>query len=584
MQHRLITKTELADALSKHARDNQNDPLFADSTIELKCEPLILHVCCRDIESARDLHELVLSNGYRESGITIGNKRIMLAIRTTSCCMELPIARGGRLLCEDEYIDVIVGECNRRLTQNFVRIDKLLKALKSRWCWPMVSLLPQKSDFAINRWGHVAVRCLEQKLSSGHALNSVDSILVCGGYGDMAQTQPQTLARKGHACQPKNAPEVASLHDDISGRSCGIQASLLSSDKPSRSCPTRLGRGLSPILCTRECRHSYLAPAQQQTRLRTIHKVARTGTDSSFYLEQTELQVAQPGRGETAMHAATVCLQLSTSSDSGTAVDADISAQSSSSVRSAKQHIIDEDRSLSKEPEPIIPDASGRATGGVTAAAACQQPLQQERSYAPSTVAKELLAARRAMKGGNTVLSTADSGPAGPTPAAPEGTESAAAVCELVVFTGGRESPQYPTSPFVRPYRLVRVPTHLPPPPLPQSQQQTQLVMLPVPVLATAEEEESAGDHPAAADSFARVELEPRWGHSLSVVYSEGDVACCLLHGGRNENTVFNDFVMLTFQLQFDVAMPAGARDVALNGSPPGLDDPRQGGWLDIAL
>ena len=64
VKHRLILKIELIDAIET------ND--VNSNLIVLKCEPFILHINCRDVDSAKELHEIATVCGFRESGIKIG--------------------------------------------------------------------------------------------------------------------------------------------------------------------------------------------------------------------------------------------------------------------------------------------------------------------------------------------------------------------------------------------------------------------------------------------------------------------------------------------------------------------------------
>eukprot|EP01033_Poteriospumella_lacustris_P006480 gene6479-4660_t len=77
----------------------------------MKVEPFIMHICCRTPEAAKQLHQWSAECGFRESGITLGEKRTMLAIRTTAFLMELPVARNGQLLFPKEFLQ-IAGQVN----------------------------------------------------------------------------------------------------------------------------------------------------------------------------------------------------------------------------------------------------------------------------------------------------------------------------------------------------------------------------------------------------------------------------------------------------------------------------------------
>ena len=63
------------------------------SVVCLKVEPAILHVQCRTTDAAKRLLQVALRAGYRESGLVLSqSSKVMLAIRTTSNCLDIPVA------------------------------------------------------------------------------------------------------------------------------------------------------------------------------------------------------------------------------------------------------------------------------------------------------------------------------------------------------------------------------------------------------------------------------------------------------------------------------------------------------------
>ena len=96
--------------------------------------------------------------GYRESGISVA-KQIMVAVRTSSFGLEMPVAEGRNLLMGHDTLSIIVREANRRISSNFARIDAFLLALKTKFGFPsfkrVESLHSLESSFP--RWGHSSV-------------------------------------------------------------------------------------------------------------------------------------------------------------------------------------------------------------------------------------------------------------------------------------------------------------------------------------------------------------------------------------------------------------------------------------------
>ena len=139
----------------------------------LRCEGFILHIHCKDIDAAKELHALALSSGFRESGITIGNKRVMLAIRTTAYTTELPISIGNSRIFPDDILTIIINQYNTKLLANFHRINRFQNVLKRSWSWP--HLVHESSDdkdtLSIQRYGHCVCRI------------GLNEYTLFGGYG-----------------------------------------------------------------------------------------------------------------------------------------------------------------------------------------------------------------------------------------------------------------------------------------------------------------------------------------------------------------------------------------------------------------
>jgi len=100
-------------------------------SVALKMEPGILHVQCRDVSAAKWLLQVALRAGFRESGLVLSDSaKVMLAIRTTSNCLELPVAVSDesgtmRTLVPPEYLSLIVEQANAKFEANAARLDRL---------------------------------------------------------------------------------------------------------------------------------------------------------------------------------------------------------------------------------------------------------------------------------------------------------------------------------------------------------------------------------------------------------------------------------------------------------------------------
>ncbi|GBG26061.1 tRNA wybutosine-synthesizing protein 2-like [Hondaea fermentalgiana] len=73
----------------------------------LKHEPFVLHVQCRDERSAQALLRVAMDSGLRESGLSLGQKKIMLGIRTLSNVLEVPVLVDGRQILSEDALGVM---------------------------------------------------------------------------------------------------------------------------------------------------------------------------------------------------------------------------------------------------------------------------------------------------------------------------------------------------------------------------------------------------------------------------------------------------------------------------------------------
>lgn len=91
-------------------------------------EPLIIAVECKDIEAAQFLVSLAISSGFRESGITSVNKRVIIAIRC-SIRLEVPLGDTEKIMVSPEYVKYLVELANEKMEVNRKRTDNFLDVL-----------------------------------------------------------------------------------------------------------------------------------------------------------------------------------------------------------------------------------------------------------------------------------------------------------------------------------------------------------------------------------------------------------------------------------------------------------------------
>ncbi|XP_052071987.1 tRNA wybutosine-synthesizing protein 3 homolog [Mytilus californianus] len=136
--HDLVDKSQMMPVLE----DITGDCVF-------KFEPFVLHVQCRTIDFAQLLLQCAVQSGFRNSGISLGKKgKIIVGVRSTHS-MEVPLSHSGQLLVSSEYVEYLISLANKKMEENFRRIDRFYENLKSA--------ILQKSDDS-----HIVKQCKEK--------------------------------------------------------------------------------------------------------------------------------------------------------------------------------------------------------------------------------------------------------------------------------------------------------------------------------------------------------------------------------------------------------------------------------------
>ncbi len=94
-------------------------------TIKFKTEPPIIHVACKDLDSASELLEKAKHIGFKRSGINTISKNIILELNSTEK-LEFPIIKNRKILVDDEFLKIIVEKSNSLLKRGWGKIEKLM--------------------------------------------------------------------------------------------------------------------------------------------------------------------------------------------------------------------------------------------------------------------------------------------------------------------------------------------------------------------------------------------------------------------------------------------------------------------------
>lgn len=94
-----------------------------------KQEPPIIHIACKNLKDAEEMLKKAQFTGFKHSGImTISEKRIVLEI-IGSEQLAFPIIEKGKILVDDNFLNTLIPESNRRLEIGWEKLRKLEKIL-----------------------------------------------------------------------------------------------------------------------------------------------------------------------------------------------------------------------------------------------------------------------------------------------------------------------------------------------------------------------------------------------------------------------------------------------------------------------
>lgn len=92
--------------------------------------PPIIHVACKDIFSAEKLLAIANAAGFRRSGI-ISLRNIVVEIASLER-LEMPVAIGGKLVVDENYLRIAVEIANLKLEKGKKKLEMLLYKLCER--------------------------------------------------------------------------------------------------------------------------------------------------------------------------------------------------------------------------------------------------------------------------------------------------------------------------------------------------------------------------------------------------------------------------------------------------------------------
>ncbi|GMF32760.1 unnamed protein product [Phytophthora fragariaefolia] len=189
-----------------------------------------MHVVCRDLDAAKELLQWGIASGFRESGVVLGNRKIMCAIRTTANGLEIPLGRNAEhLLVNEDYLRWIVDVANQKFEANKQKTDRLFEAFRAKFCQPVAeSKAGSNSLVELKSWKETSTKA-SVKLVGHTSVQYKDSIVVFGGQGPTASgtttrvadvsflshSKDGSLQQTYHAVSGADGPSARMYHSSV---------------------------------------------------------------------------------------------------------------------------------------------------------------------------------------------------------------------------------------------------------------------------------------------------------------------------------------------------------------------------------
>jgi len=119
VKHEEVRFEEVKKALEKPPEED----------VWLRMEPMILHVCCRTLDDAASFLDLC-KKCFKRTGIISMKKKILIEIIGTEF-MDTIIARDGKMLITDDYLEILVDEANKKLVRSKRYIDRFTDLIQN---------------------------------------------------------------------------------------------------------------------------------------------------------------------------------------------------------------------------------------------------------------------------------------------------------------------------------------------------------------------------------------------------------------------------------------------------------------------
>jgi len=118
--HERVSFSDIIKALRKYKSKKE---------LWFKQEPLILHICSKNLGNAKKLISLAIQSGFKKASIIALSRRIIIEIRGTDYISTL-VGKNGKILVDEKYLREVLSIANKKLESNLKKKDGLFKSIR----------------------------------------------------------------------------------------------------------------------------------------------------------------------------------------------------------------------------------------------------------------------------------------------------------------------------------------------------------------------------------------------------------------------------------------------------------------------
>ena len=111
-----------------HKQIDQDDILSSSKDAKLGqiwilAQSPIIHIACKTIKVADKMLKMAVACGFKHSGLKSIDKNIVVEVTSTER-LDAPVGMDGKLLCNDEYLGLLVSIANEVMDRSSLKLEK----------------------------------------------------------------------------------------------------------------------------------------------------------------------------------------------------------------------------------------------------------------------------------------------------------------------------------------------------------------------------------------------------------------------------------------------------------------------------